>query len=243
MEKMTDYFFVKNLYNYEKVIPPPSNLPKNLKTVYITDTEENKIKALNLGWDIVKKTNIFNGIENKFDRRKSVAFINSYPLRVVPEITDARFIFICDSNIVNLWGLYENFVRSCSEDFTLFVTSGYYVGDRDTIMSECDHSCVANRWSYNHREIKNCTNRYIKDLNEKNVDVSKLSVVSAKYIGWNVNHPNYNNLSDFLYKEYSENLQGNIILTYMSGIFNEKIYNFYTNDYTGTRLNNHNYES
>ena len=196
MEKMTDYFFVKNLYNYEKVIPPPSNLPKNLKTVYITDTEENKIKALNLGWDIV-----------------------------------------------NLWGLYENFVRSCSEDFTLFVTSGYYVGDRDTIMSECDHSCVANRWSYNHREIKNCTNRYIKDLNEKNVDVSKLSVVSAKYIGWNVNHPNYNNLSDFLYKEYSENLQGNIILTYMSGIFNEKIYNFYTNDYTGTRLNNHNYES
>jgi hypothetical protein len=240
---MTDYFFVKNLYNYEKVIPPPSNLPKNLKTVYITDTEENKIKALNLGWDIVKKTDIFNGIDNKFDRRKSVAFINSYPLQVVPEITDARFIFICDSNIINLWNLYNNFVMSCSEDFTLFVTSGYYSGDRDTIMSECNHSCAASRWSYNHFEIKNCTNRYIEDLNEKNVDVNKLSVVSAKYIGWNVNHPDYKYLSDFLYKEYSENLQGNIILTYMSGIFNEKIYNFYTNDYTGASLNNHNYES
>jgi hypothetical protein len=238
---MTDYFFVKNLYNYEKVIPPPPNLPKNLKTVYITDTEENKLKALELGWIIVKKTDIFNGIDNKFDRRKSVAFINSYPLKVVPEIIDARFIFICDSNINRLWNQYENFVNSCSEDFVLFVTSGYYSGDRDTIISECNHSCKTSRWSYNHFEIKNCTNKYIEDLNEKNVDANKLSVVSAKYIGWNVNHPDYKYLSDFLYKEYSENLQGNIILTYMSGIFNEKIYNFHTKDYTGATLNNHNY--
>lgn len=240
---MNNYFLVKNLFNYEKVIKPPENLPKNLKSVYLTDTEDNYILAKNLGWDIVKKTDLFLGINDKFERRKCVAFINSYPLRVVPEIADARFVFICDSNIISLWDLYSDFVNSCEEKYALFVTSGYYKGFRDNIISECDESCRMNRWSYNHDNIKSCTYRYISELTINNINIESLSIVSAKYIGWNVNHPDYNYLSDFLYKEYSENLQGNIILTYMSGIFNEKIYNFYTNDYTGARLNNHNYES
>jgi len=236
---MVDYFFVKNLYNYEKVIPPPSNLPKNLKTVYITDTEENKLKALELGWDIVKKTDLFLNLNDNFEKRKSVAFINSYPLKVVPEIIDARFIFICDSNINRLWNQYENFVNSCSEDFVLFVTSGYYKGSRNTILSECENSVNVKRWSYNQKEIKECTNRYVNELMLKNIDINKLSVVSAKYIGWNPSHRLYEELSNQLYEEYSNNLQGNIILTYMSGIYQKDIYNFFTNDYSGGSLNEH----
>ena len=238
---MTDYFFVKNLYNYEKVIPPPPNLPKKLKSVYITDTEENKLKALELGWDIVKKTDEFNNVNNNFDRRKSVAFINSYPLKVVPEITDARFIFICDSNINTLWDQYEEFVNSCSEDFVLFITSGYYTGTRNTILSECDVSLNVGRWSYNRKEIKESTNRYVDELTSKNIDINNLSVVSAKYIGWNPSHKLYEKLSNQLYEEYSNNLQGNIILTYMSGIHQKYVYNFFTNNYFGSSLNEHNF--
>lgn len=240
---MNNYFLVKNLFNYEMVISPPKNLPKNLKSVYLTDNEENATLAKKLGWDIVKKTNLFLDIQCKFERRKCIGYINSFPLKVVTELKDANFVFICDSNITELWVLYDDFVNSCSEKYPLFVTSGYYKGLRDNITSECNESCSVSRWSYNHDKIKSCTSRYVSDLIINRIHIESLSVVSAKYIGWNVNHPDYNYLSDFLYKEYSENLQGNIILTYMSGIFSEKIYNFYTNNYTGARLNNHNYEA
>jgi hypothetical protein len=240
---MNDYFLVKNLYNYEKVIPPPINLPKHLKSVYVTDCEENYKKAIDCGWDIVKKTDLFLTIEDKFERRKSVAFINCFPLKVVSEIKDSRYIFICDSNIVNLFNKYENFVNNCSDDFALFVTSGYYKGIRDNIKTECQISCESKRWNYNHIKIKTSTERYIKELNEKNINLDRLSIISAKYIGWNVRNENYEILSNILFKEYNENLQGNIILTYMYGLYSEKIYNFYTNDYLGGSLNPHNYPS
>jgi hypothetical protein len=238
---MNDYFLVKNFYNYEKVISPPSNLPKHLKTVYVTDNDDNEKEAIKLGWSIVKKTNQFDGITDKFERRKVVAYINSYPSKVVPEISDARFIFVCDSNIVRTWNLYSDFVNSCNENFVLFVTSGYYKGTRNTIMSECSSSLFVDRWSYNHDKIKSCTSRYVEELTKKNVDISNLSVVSAKYLGWNINHPDYKFMSDILYKEYCENLQGNIILTYMSGMYKDKVYNYFTNNYEGSILNGHNY--
>jgi hypothetical protein len=238
-----DYFLVKNFFNYEKIIPPPKNLPKNLITVYVTDSDKNAETAKKLGWEITKVLNEYTNITDPFEKRKLVAFINSYPLKVVPELENPRYIFICDSNINDLWFNYRDFVEKCSDDYVLFVTSGYYTGNRDNIESECCVSCTVSRWFYNHEGIRKSTEKYKKILNDNNIDYNNLSVVSAKYIGWNVTHPDYKYLSDFLYKEYSENLQGNIILTYMSGIFNKKIYNFYTNDYTGASLNGHNYES
>lgn len=239
---MNNYFLVKNFYNYEKVIPPPSNLPKGLTTVYVTDTEENASKSRELGWDIVKKTDLFLNIEDKFERRKSVAFINSFPLIVVPEISDANFVYICDSNVNRLWNLYENFVQSCNEKFALFITSGYYTGSRDNIIAETQASRQS-RWSYGFDDIEKCSNRYIKEIKNMNININELSIVSAKYFGWNVKHSNYNKLSNLLYEEYSKNLQGNIILTYMYGLHKEKIYNYYTNDYSGTILNSHNFPS
>jgi hypothetical protein len=240
---MSDYFLVKNLYDYELVIPPPRNLPAGLKTVYVTDTDNNCEIAKSLGWDFVKKTELFLGRSDKFERRKSIAFINSYPLKVVPEISDARFIFICDSHINQLWSLYEDFVRTCNEKFTLFITSGYYSGERDNIIVETDAACGQDRWSYGHSQIRDCANRYVKELTEKNVDIKTLSVVSAKYIGWNVTHPEYVKLSNILYDEYCKNLHGNNILTYMSGMFNTLIYNYHTNDYSGADLNHHRYNA
>jgi len=240
---MNDYFLVKNLYDYEKVIPPPLNLPKHLKTVYITDNDKNVNEANNLGWDIVKKIEMFINIDDKFERRKSVAYINAYPIKVVPEILDARYIFICDSNIVKIFNQYNEFVNKCSEKFVLFVTSGHYTGNRDNIISECSESLKQDRWSYNHENIKSCTNKYVNELTKKGIDIDNLSVVSAKYIGWNVMHSDYKFLSDIYYNEHLENMQGNIILTYISGFYKDKVYNYFTNDYTDYHLNVHNYSS
>jgi len=236
-------FLVKNLFNYEKVIPPPTNLPENFQTVYLTDNEINCELAKNLGWGIVKKIEQFLNVEDKFERRKIIAFINSFPHKLVPEVLDYKFVFVSDSNIVRLWDEYIVFTQNCSNEFALFVTSGYYSDDRDTIMAECNQSANTERWAYNKNEIIDSTNRYLTELKEKNIDVDNLSVVSAKYIGWNLHHEKYELLSNLLFKEGSENLQGNIILSYMSGIYSNDIYNYNTKNYSGGILNEHNIQA
>jgi hypothetical protein len=240
---MNDYFLVKNFFNYEKLISPPKNLPKNLKTVYVTDNENNTELLQNLGWEIVKIVKDFIHLTDLFERRKVISYINSYPLKVVPELIDPRYIFICDSNIDSLWFKYQNFVDTCSDEFALFVTSGYYQNGRDNIDSECIASCNQPRWSYNHNEIRESTNKYKKTLTDAGVNTEQLSIVSAKYIGWNVKHPKYGELSDTLYSEYSVNLQGNIILTYISGLYKNFVYNYYENDYSGGVVNQHNFQA
>jgi hypothetical protein len=237
---MKNYFVVKNLYNYEKVIAPPKNLDKSLSTVYITDNDENVDLSKKLGWNISVKTNMFINESDVFNRRKSVSYINAFPSKVVPELNNANFIFVCDSNIIKIWDEYNHFVSLCKDNHCLFVTSGYYEGIRDNIESECNAS-MTKRWSYNHNAIRNATERYKKELIRKGVNISKLSIVSAKYIGWNTNHPMYNELSNFYYKESLLHLQGNITLTYMSGIYNDFIYNYRANNYSNGVLNKHNY--
>ena len=241
--EMNDYFLVKNLFNYEKVIPPPKNLPSNLKTVYVTDTLENVMLAKDLGWNSIKLITGYEHIVDSFERRKLVALINSFPLKVVPELINPRYVFICDSNINDLWVKYGEFVDNCTDKHALYVTSGFYRGDRNNMEIECQHSCKTPRWSYNHNGIRTSTDRYKQDLNENNIDYMGLSVVSAKYIGWNVNHPKYDELSNVLYNEYLVNLQGNIILTYISGLYSEFVYNYHTNDYSGASVNQHNFQS
>lgn len=236
-------FLVKNLFNYEKVIPPPTNLPENFVSVYLTDNDVNCELAKNFGWGIVKKAEQFISVEDKFERRKIIPFINSFPHKVVPEVLDYKFVFVSDSNIVRLWDEYITFTETCSLEFALFVTSGYYSDERDTIMAECNQSANTKRWAYNKNQIIDSTNRYLIELKEKNIDVNNLSVVSAKYIGWNLHHEKYELLSNLLFKEGSENLQGNIILTYMSGIYANDIYNYNTKNYSGGILNEHNIQA
>jgi len=240
---MNDYFLVKNLFNYEKVVSPPKNLPTHLKTVYVTDTLENVTLAKELGWNYIKRVTQYEHIVDPIERRRSIAFINSYPLKTVPELENPRYVFICDSNIDSLWLNYEKFVNSCEDKYALFVTSGFYQGDRDNLEIECQHSCGTPRWSYNHKEIRESTDRYKLILEDNKINYNELSIVSAKYFGWNVQHPMFGKLSDILFDEYNQNIQGNIILTYMSGLYSEFIYNYYDNDYSGGKVNKHNFQS
>ena len=234
-------FLVKNLFNYEIVVSPPNNLPDNFETVYVTDNDVNCDLAKNLGWGIVKKVEDYLHVTDKFQRRQVIGFINSFPHKVCPEVIDYKFVFVCDSNIIRLWDEYTVFTSNCTSDNALFMTSGYYSNSRDTIMGERDESIGVSRWSYNRDEINSSTEKYISELKENNVDLSTLSVVSAKYIGWNLRHKDYDLLSNKLYSEGSINLQGNIILTYMSGLFPNSIYNYHTKNYLGGRLNIHRY--
>lgn len=228
-----------NFFGYEKVIPPPIGLPKNMTTCYITDNEINFSLAKSLGWQIVKKTEKFRKIKHKLDKRISVAELKCFPQKFIPEVQDFDFIFICDSNILEIREDYEEFVNGCTADKCLFVTSGFYTGFRDTIFAELEAS-NQERWSYNFENIKKSTKKYIDELTHLKINLANLSVVSGKYIGWNLKHPSYEELSNRYYKERQFSLQGNIILTYLSGIFPDLIYNFKVNSNFKSKLNSHN---
>lgn len=235
---------VKNFFNYEKMIPPPTNLPENLITVYVTDTIQNSVDAKNLGWDYTFITDEGNKIIDKFDRRIFVAKINCRPHLFLPnELIDIEKIFVCDSNIISLWDEYSDFLLNSSDEKVLYLTSGTYQGDRDTISGEMTVSINTKRWGYNKDQIKHHTSEYIKDMEQKNIDISKVSVVSAKYIGWNIKHPEYDKFSKIIFSEHNNHLQGNIIFTYFSSVYPEYIDNYHTNNYNGGILNVHNYEA
>lgn len=239
---MKNLYITMNLFGYEQLTPPPKLLPKNLTTCYITDNEDTENKAKELGWGIVKKTNSFNDVTKNLDKRISVARIKCFPAEFVPEINDFKFVFICDSNIEKIRGDYESFIDSCSDDKCLFLTHGYYKGDRDNMYSELLASKQP-RWSYNYDNMTEATLRYIKELKSLNVDYKKLSVVSGKYIGWNLRHKSYNEISNKIYNERKVNLQGNIILTYISGIHPNEVNNFNTEAWARSVLNKHNFQA
>jgi hypothetical protein len=235
-------FLVKNLYNYEQVIPPPLNLPDNFITVYVTDNDTNGNLAKNLGWDYVNITDKFNNVTDLFQKRISIAYINSFPHEFIDTNIDYRLICVCDSNIISLWDTFYNFVEKCDDNHSLFITNGYYSGHRNTLISELNHSNQS-RWSYNYQNIKKSYNDYQKELTEVGVDINSLGVCSAKYIIWNPSHKSYKKITEKLYEKYCFNLQGNIILTYMSGLYSDDIFVYHCNVYNNALLNNHNYQS
>lgn len=235
-------FLVKNLYGYEIVNSIPLNLPKNMITVYVTDSEETSELALSLGWDFAPVFKDYKHINDKFSRRKVIALINSYPHYFVPDNLKSIYkIFVCDSNIKSLWYNYNEFITTCPDDKPLYVTTGYYSGERDNILGEMYGHLNVKEWSYSHADIETNTKEYIRDLENLNIDWKSYSAVSAKYIGWNVKDPYYKILSNTLYKEYCKHLGGNIILTYMSILFSDNVYNYYTTDYNGFALTQHNF--
>ena len=239
---MGNLYLTMNLFGYEKLTPPPKSLPENLTTCYITDDENISNQAKELGWDIIKKTNSFNDVTEKLDKRISVARIKCFPGEFVPEVKDFKFVFICDSNISKIRGDYKTFIDSCTEDKCLFLTSGYNKGNRDNMMSELMASKQP-RWSYNYDGMLTSTERYVKELENLNIDYKNLSVVSGKYIGWNLNHKSYYGISNKIYNERKINLQGNIILTYISGIFPNEVNNFKTESWARSVLNTHNFQA
>ena len=119
---------------------------------------------------------------------------------------------------------------------------GRFMGSEDGISSELDRSLKADRWSYNHSSISKCGERYKNELLDNNIEPDSLSIVSAKYIGWNIKHENYEILSDIFYNEVCKNLQSNIILTYLSGMYKD-IYNYHTNNYDGALINSHKFSA
>ena len=206
-------FLFKNLFNYDTVLPPPINIPKNIDTIYLTDNEKTQNDALSKGWKFSYVTEKFLNNVTSIEKRNAIAYINCYPEKIVDDIKNYNYIFICDSNVIKLDSKYLEFINSASDKHALYVTSGWYSGIHNNILEEMKRSLGNNRWSYDFKNIIDSTKKYLQDFYNMKINYHNIPVVSAKYIGWNINHERKNIIADYVFNEYSKHLQGNIIFS------------------------------
>lgn len=176
-------------------------------------------------------------VNDYFERRKIIGFITCFPETVIPELNDYDFIFCCDSNVVKFYPEYKNFVNSTSNNKALYVTSGYYVGNKDNLDMELQRSLNNTRWCYNFDMMKICFKKYKKMLLDLNIKTENCVVCSAKYIGWNMKTKD--NIAKFVYEEITKNLQGNIIFSVAMQLFKDETAHF-RNGFFGGKVNSHN---
>lgn len=237
-------YFTKNLWGYEKITGPPTNISKDMKTVYLIDDSSKKQELMSLGWDYVEIITKYKDINDFKTRRQIISEINCFPQKFISSIDNFDFIFVNDSNIVETWDMYSDFVNKSPNNKCLFMVHGWYDGTRNTIKSECSNS-MQQRWKYDHDNIKNSTERYIEEIKSNSIDVNSIPIYSAKYFGWNIKHPMYDSISNKFYEEYMNHLQGNIILSYLSFLYPEYIfsYEYIPSKNPNGKINSHNFIS
>jgi hypothetical protein len=235
-------YFTKNLWGYEKITGPPTNISKDMKTVYLTDDSSKKQELLSLGWNYVEIITKYKDVNDFKTRRQIISEINCFPSKFINEITDFEFVFVTDSNIVEIWDMYDDFVKKSFSDKCLYMVHGWYTGDRNTIKSECENS-MQHRWKYDHENIKKSSEKYINEIKSMGIDEKSIPVYSAKYFGWNVKHPMYDTISKKFYEEYMNHLQGNIILSYLSVIYSNYVfsYEYEVEKNPNGKINSHNF--
>jgi len=230
-----------NLYGYDPVVKIPNNMPINVTAIYITDSMIYFNTAKQFGWKVYYLDDYIN-ITDNFQRRKTIVHIRCYPEKICPDILNYTYVFMCDSNVVNLDSNYPDFINKKDETKCLYLTSGYYRGSENTMQQELNRSLQNSRWSYNYDQMTNAVNDYHKQLESLNINLNDTPVVSAKYIGWNIAHPYKNVIADVVYKEHMKHIQGNIIFSLLLKLYPEYIYNYtdFKNDGSVSR-HNHNY--
>ena len=233
-------YVTKNLWGYEIVNPIPVNISNNFVKFYITDDLSLKPYLLNNGWDVVVVVDSYRGVSDFKDRRRIISEINCFPQKYINELVTFDKVFITDSNIISLWNDFSDFTDKCHTDKCLYVTSGWYSSDRDNIIAELNDSNQS-RWSYDFDSMKTATERYKNEVELLGIDFYSVPIISAKYFGWNLNHKNYENISNKFYNEYTTHLQGNIILSYLSILYSSDTFNYKISNFEGCKLSVHNF--
>lgn len=239
MENLKIAYYTFNLYRYEDILPPPTNLPEGVTTFYVTDNEDFEYRAKEQGWDRVINFTNFSGEKDPFKMRVAVSYIKIFFGEIVPELLDYDLVFISDSNIIRLfdgWFDFYNDSLSNINSFTLAAVSGYNKLEEDNFEFELLQSSCQSRWAYNAETMKIRVRWYINKLKEVGVQDS---VISAKYMVWNPKHVDFEFIKELFYEESQIHLQGNLILGFMAAIHPDKVRNFYTENQQNGELTLH----
>jgi hypothetical protein len=223
----------KNLFNYDPISAPP-HTDLEISKVYICDSEESKCQAISNGWTNVLITKQFINATTPKEKRNAIAYLNTFPEKVFPELAEYDIIFICDANIIDFDSDYNRFIHESikSHDSALFITSGYYTVD-NSIQKELERSLCVSRWSYDSENMKISMKDYSCVC-----DINSIPVVSAKYIGWNIKHSSKTKIAQWVYNEYLKHLQGNIIFSMCIPMFPDEIFHF-NSGFFNTKLTEH----
>jgi hypothetical protein len=231
-------YITKNLWGYEQLNPAPKLLDDNFFKFYITDDVNSKEYLLNNGWNDVIIIENYKDVVNLKERRKIISEINCFPGKYIENLNNFEKVFSVDSNVISLWNEFLKFTNSCPEDKCLYITSGWYAGSRNTIISELNASNQS-RWSYDYESMKHSVDNYKNEIENLKIDFNSIPVISAKYFGWNLNHPSYEIISKKFYDEYCNHLQGNIILSYLSSIYKNDTFEYRISNYSGGEISSH----
>jgi hypothetical protein len=231
-------YVTKNLWGYEQLNSAPQLLDDTFFKFYITDDVNSKEQLLNNGWDDVIVIENYKHVTNLKERRRIISEINCFPGKYIENLNNFEKVFNVDSNVVVLWNDFLTFTNSCPEDKCLYITSGWYDGARNSIVSELRESNQS-RWCYDYESMKHSVDNYRNEIENLGIDFNNIPVISAKYFGWNLNHPAYQTISNHFYKEYTEHLQGNIILSYLSAIYKDNMFEYKISNYNNGALSSH----
>ena len=203
-----------NLWDYDPVISPP--LGNLCDSFYITESRKNYNKALLLGWSKAILTHI-DAYTPKLERRKETAEYRLYPERFIKELTEYDLVIMCDSNVKKLHDDFLNYAKSIGNN-VLLLDAHFYKGDENNLYAEYDRTFKQKRWAYDFKNITYSMERYAQIVN-----LNQCKVCSAKYKIWNYRHPRRQEIADWIYDEKMKHIQGNIILSEASQLFDDYI--------------------
>jgi hypothetical protein len=235
-------YITKNFWGYEELNPPPNSLTSEFVKFYITDNYDSADILKNIGWDEVIIVTNYQDIIDVKTRRRIISEINCFPQKYIKELDNFNKVFVVDSNVIELWDEFLDFTSSSPSHKCLYVTSGWYSGERNTIMSELKHS-NQKRWEHDYEHMKLAVNCYKNKIESLGVSFNNVPVISAKYFGWNLKHESYEKISKSFYEEYCNHLQGNIILSYLKIIYNDDIFNYIIKNCESGKLSKHKFLS
>jgi len=226
---------MKNLFGYDHVLPVPSRIPPGMVSIYVTDTNEVAARAKAAGWQQAVVIDVGNP-QTPQGRIDAVTKFSCYPELYLDKTI--QHVFLLDANVTVLDSNYFEFVNDAiASDKTLYVTSGWYAGDKNNLTKELGRSVVQSRWKQWHTLMTERTTFYLADLKESGF-AEEPPVVSAKYIGWNLQNKALNPwVADRLHSEWKIHIQGNIILSYICCRYTDFVFHYlnFKNDGRVTR--------
>lgn len=211
---MSSAFITKNLWDYENINAVPPNLPGGLRPYYICDNKNKSVDICANGWELILEERYIN-IQDKKQRRSKIIEINCTPELYLPGYD---YYFVVDSNIKTLPSNYGDFINKMNKDIALLIETGYYKDDEDNILMELRRS-LGGRWRYDDVNMTEAVNRYLRWIENLQIDFRTVSVASMKYLAWNPSHPRKKEIAEFIISEGEKHLQGNIIISMLPYLF------------------------
>jgi hypothetical protein len=239
---MKKCYINRNLWNYDVPQRPPI-LGSEFDTVYITDNKQNADVAKQLGWNKIIIYDKHGSVQDKFLRRRIIGKFLTVRLEdTFPVLNEYDQIFICDSNIIKHPVWYNDFVNLSTNDKCMYITHGYYKGARNTLKQEFIQSLSSSRWKHSHDNLKECYNNTYQKLIPIDI-LNTLPIYSAKYIGWNLKHSKYEEISKLTYSLMEKCFQGNILLSLISALYYDDIFHYKQEIFGTGKLTMHKHNS